>query len=87
MTDNPLHIVFAGGGTGGHLFPGLAVAEQLVGEVPQARVTFVGGGKRFERRHVAAAGFEYLHRGHYKPGRAEAALHGGLVYERLLNVR
>ena len=36
---------------------------------------------------IAAAGFEYLHRGPYIPGRAEAALHGGLVYERLLNVR
>ena len=60
MTDNRLHIVFTGGGTGGHLFPGLAVAEQLVGEVSRVRITFVGSGKRFERRHVAAAGFEYL---------------------------
>jgi len=54
------HIVFSGGGTGGHLFPGLAVAQRLLGEVPQLEITFVGGGRPFERRQVAAAGFEYL---------------------------
>ena len=60
MSDSPLHIVFAGGGTGGHLFPGLAVAEQVVRLAPDARITFVGSGKPFEQRHVAAAGFEHL---------------------------
>ena len=60
MTPNPLHIVFAGGGTGGHLFPGLAVAERLLGERPRMRITFAGSGKQFERRQVAAAGFEYV---------------------------
>jgi len=54
------HIVFAGGGTGGHLFPGLAVAERLAGDVPHVRITFAGTGREFEWRHVAAAGFEYL---------------------------
>ena len=54
------HIVFSGGGTGGHLFPGLAVAERLARRMPRARITFVGGGRDFERRHVAAAEFEYL---------------------------
>lgn len=60
MIDNPIHIVFSGGGTGGHLFPGLAVAEQLAHEAPRVRITFAGSGKEFERRHVAAAGFEYV---------------------------
>ena len=54
------HIVFAGGGTGGHLFPGLAVAQRLTGDVPQIQITFAGSGRQFERRQVAAAGFEYL---------------------------
>jgi len=58
--DRPPHIVFAGGGTGGHLFPGLAVAEQLVDDSPYTRITFVGPGKPFERQLVAAAGFDYL---------------------------
>ncbi len=60
MTSGPLHLVFSGGGTGGHLFPGLAVAGRLVGEIPRVRISFVGSGKQFERRQVAAAGFEYL---------------------------
>lgn len=54
------HIVFAGGGTGGHLFPGLAVAERLVADLPHVRITFAGGSLGFERRQVSAAGFEYL---------------------------
>ncbi|HUT10886.1 MAG TPA: UDP-N-acetylglucosamine--N-acetylmuramyl-(pentapeptide) pyrophosphoryl-undecaprenol N-acetylglucosamine transferase [Thermoguttaceae bacterium] len=60
MIDNPLHVVFTGGGTAGHLFPGLAVAEQLVEEDPHVRITFAGSGSEFERRHVAASGFEYV---------------------------
>jgi UDP-N-acetylglucosamine--N-acetylmuramyl-(pentapeptide) pyrophosphoryl-undecaprenol N-acetylglucosamine transferase len=55
----PLHFVLTGGGTGGHLFPGLAVAEQLAGRLRRLRITFVGSGKEFERRQVAAAGWEY----------------------------
>jgi UDP-N-acetylglucosamine--N-acetylmuramyl-(pentapeptide) pyrophosphoryl-undecaprenol N-acetylglucosamine transferase len=38
MTDS--HIVFAGGGTGGHLFPGMAVAAAVRRRAPRARVTF-----------------------------------------------
>jgi len=57
---NRLHIVFAGGGTGGHLFPGLAVAEKLSANRPGVRITFVGTGKPLEREHVAAAGFDYV---------------------------
>ncbi len=53
------HLVFAGGGTGGHLFPGLAVAQRFAAEIRRLRITFIGGGKEFERREVAAAGFEY----------------------------
>lgn len=60
MSHLPLHVVFTGGGTGGHLFPGMAVAEQLAARQPSARITFAGSGKEFERRHAVAAGFEYL---------------------------
>ena len=53
------HVVFSGGGTGGHLFPGLAVAERLRDAMPNPRITFCGTGKPFERQHVFAAGFQY----------------------------
>ena len=59
MNATAPHIIFAGGVTGGHLFPGLATARQLVHEMPRARITFVGSGREFERRHVADAGFDY----------------------------
>jgi len=59
-TDDRKQVVFAGGGTGGHLFPGLAVAEKLAAQWPHARITFAGTGKAWERRLVAAAGFDYL---------------------------
>src|SRR5439155_1435237 len=59
MVQN-LHIVLAGGGTAGHLFPGLAVAEQLARAEPAARITVAGAGRSFERAHVLAAGLDYL---------------------------
>jgi UDP-N-acetylglucosamine--N-acetylmuramyl-(pentapeptide) pyrophosphoryl-undecaprenol N-acetylglucosamine transferase len=60
MRKAPIHVVFAGGGTAGHLFPGLAVAEQLSALIPRARITFCGGDKSFERQAIASAGFDYV---------------------------
>jgi len=60
MHDDRPHIVLSGGGTGGHLFPGLAVAARLIAGRPGLRITFAGSGKPFEREQVAAAGFHYL---------------------------
>lgn len=58
--DHSPHIVFTGGGTGGHLFPGLAVAQRLAEFLPEFRITFAGSGKPLEQEHVAAAGWQYL---------------------------
>jgi UDP-N-acetylglucosamine--N-acetylmuramyl-(pentapeptide) pyrophosphoryl-undecaprenol N-acetylglucosamine transferase len=50
-------IVFAGGGTGGHLYPALAVADELRARRPQASIEFVGARRGIERRLVPAAGY------------------------------
>jgi UDP-N-acetylglucosamine--N-acetylmuramyl-(pentapeptide) pyrophosphoryl-undecaprenol N-acetylglucosamine transferase len=57
--DTPPHVVFSGGGTGGHLFPGLAVADELRKLLPGARITFVGRGATFDRTEVTGAGYEF----------------------------
>lgn len=57
---SPLHIVFAGGGSAGRLYPGLAVATHVRERLPGVEITFVGGGKAFERHPVRAAGFNYV---------------------------
>ncbi len=54
----PLRVVVAGGGTGGHLFPGLAVARALLERRPDARVSFVGTRRGLEARVVPREGFE-----------------------------
>jgi len=50
-------IVIAGGGTGGHVNPGLAIAQELVRRDPEREVRFVGTASGLEARLVPAAGF------------------------------
>jgi UDP-N-acetylglucosamine--N-acetylmuramyl-(pentapeptide) pyrophosphoryl-undecaprenol N-acetylglucosamine transferase len=57
--QNPL-FVFAGGGTGGHLFPGIAVGEALKELVPDSRILFLHTGRPVEESVLADAGFETL---------------------------
>ena len=49
--------MIAGGGTGGHLFPALAVADELRSRHPDARITFVGSRRGLERSLVPSAGY------------------------------
>jgi UDP-N-acetylglucosamine--N-acetylmuramyl-(pentapeptide) pyrophosphoryl-undecaprenol N-acetylglucosamine transferase len=53
----PLSLLIAGGGTGGHLYPGIAVARELVSRIPDASVTFVGTAAGIESRVVPREGF------------------------------
>ena len=50
-------MLIAGGGTGGHLFPGIAVARELLARVPDAQVTFVGTAAGLEARVIPRQGF------------------------------
>ena len=52
-------IVFAGGGTGGHVYPGLAIIEQLR-QRWHGRIVWIGSGKEVERAPVEAAGIEFF---------------------------
>lgn len=54
----PLAVVIAGGGTGGHLYPGIAVAREILVREPQAVVTFAGTARGIESRVVPREGFE-----------------------------
>jgi UDP-N-acetylglucosamine--N-acetylmuramyl-(pentapeptide) pyrophosphoryl-undecaprenol N-acetylglucosamine transferase len=53
-----LSVVIAGGGTGGHLYPGIAVARELLRRAPGALVTFVGTERGLEARVLPREGFE-----------------------------
>ena len=54
----PLSIVIAGGGTGGHLYPGIAVAREVLRRDPSAVITFAGTARGIEARVVPREGFE-----------------------------
>jgi UDP-N-acetylglucosamine--N-acetylmuramyl-(pentapeptide) pyrophosphoryl-undecaprenol N-acetylglucosamine transferase len=52
-----VRMLVAGGGTGGHVFPGVALAEEVVGRHPGNDVVFVGTARGLEATVVPAAGF------------------------------
>ena len=53
------HVLFAGGGSASHLFPGMAVAEHLRRRMPNLQITFAGSGAARERHTVRIAGHHY----------------------------
>src|SRR6266699_6210352 len=52
-----IRVVIAGGGTGGHLYPGIAVARELLSREPAAAISFAGTAKGIEARVVPREGF------------------------------
>ncbi|MGW7550466.1 UDP-N-acetylglucosamine--N-acetylmuramyl-(pentapeptide) pyrophosphoryl-undecaprenol N-acetylglucosamine transferase, partial [Streptomyces rimosus] len=53
----PLSVVIGAGGTGGHIYPGLALADALRRAVPDAVVSFVGTERGLETRLIPQAGY------------------------------
>jgi UDP-N-acetylglucosamine--N-acetylmuramyl-(pentapeptide) pyrophosphoryl-undecaprenol N-acetylglucosamine transferase len=52
-----ISVLIAGGGTGGHLYPGIAVAREVLARAPGSQVTFVGTAAGIESRVVPREGF------------------------------
>jgi UDP-N-acetylglucosamine--N-acetylmuramyl-(pentapeptide) pyrophosphoryl-undecaprenol N-acetylglucosamine transferase len=67
-------IIIAAGGTGGHLYPAIAVAEEIRIERPDIRVAFIGTRERIESREVPRAGFEFFPIDIAAPGRKPSQL-------------
>ena len=56
--NNELRIIISGGGTGGHIFPAVSIANAIKAKRPDAKILFVGALGRMEMQRVPAAGYE-----------------------------
>lgn len=55
--ENPQRIVISGGGTGGHVFPAIAIADAIKEKLPEAELLFVGAEGKLEMEKVPKAGY------------------------------
>ncbi len=58
MEYRKLRVIISGGGTGGHIFPALSIANKLKEVNPETEILFVGAEGRMEMEKVPAAGYE-----------------------------
>lgn len=59
-SDKPLKVLISGGGTGGHIFPAVSIANALRRRDPRTEILFVGAQGRMEMERVPAAGYEIV---------------------------
>lgn len=60
MQSRKLKVIISGGGTGGHIFPAVAIANQLKKVNPDSEILFVGANGRMEMEKVPAAGYKII---------------------------
>jgi UDP-N-acetylglucosamine--N-acetylmuramyl-(pentapeptide) pyrophosphoryl-undecaprenol N-acetylglucosamine transferase len=53
-----MKVIIAGGGTGGHLFPGIALASAIIEKYPDAKITFIGTERGLEAKIIPKTGYE-----------------------------
>ena len=58
MSLPEISVIISGGGTGGHIFPAIAIADAIRQAEPSARILFVGAEGRMEMEKVPAAGYD-----------------------------
>ena len=56
--SNELRVIISGGGTGGHIFPAVSIANAIKALRPDAKILFIGALGRMEMQRVPAAGYE-----------------------------
>ena len=52
-----MRVMFAGGGTGGHIYPALAVAEEIMVRLPETEILFIAGTREIENKIISNAGY------------------------------
>jgi UDP-N-acetylglucosamine--N-acetylmuramyl-(pentapeptide) pyrophosphoryl-undecaprenol N-acetylglucosamine transferase len=67
-------ILIAAGGTGGHLYPAIAVAEEIRRERPDIKIIFIGTRERIEAQEVPRAGFPFVPISIEAPGKSIASM-------------
>ena len=55
--EKELRVIISGGGTGGHIFPAVSIANAIKAKYPSAKIQFVGALGRMEMQRVPAAGY------------------------------
>lgn len=58
--EDKLRIIISGGGTGGHIFPAVSIANAIKEQHPEAEILFVGAEGRMEMQRVPAAGYKIV---------------------------
>lgn len=60
MSRKALRVIISGGGTGGHIFPAVSIADKLKETNPQSEILFVGAKGKMEMEKVPAAGYKIV---------------------------
>lgn len=58
--QRPIRVIISGGGTGGHIFPAISIANAIKEQQPDAEILFVGAEGRMEMQRVPDAGYEII---------------------------
>jgi UDP-N-acetylglucosamine--N-acetylmuramyl-(pentapeptide) pyrophosphoryl-undecaprenol N-acetylglucosamine transferase len=59
-TQKPYRLIISGGGTGGHIFPAIAIANAFRERHPDSEILFVGAAGRMEMTRVPEAGYKII---------------------------